>query len=51
MRRFVQHLRESGQLEVITKAVSPILEAPRLAQGRGPILFERVGGCRAIVNL
>jgi UbiD family decarboxylase len=42
---------DSGQLEVIAKAVSPILEAPRLAQGRGPVLFERVGGCRAIVNL
>jgi len=41
----------SGQLEVITKAVSPILEAPRLAYERGPVLFERVGGCQAIVNL
>jgi UbiD family decarboxylase len=51
MRRFVQHLMDSGQLEVITKPVSPILEAPRLARGRGPVLFERVGGCRAIVNL
>jgi UbiD family decarboxylase len=51
MRRFVQYLMDSGQLEVIAKAVSPILEAPRLAQGRGPVLFERVGGCRAIVNL
>ncbi|MGZ7138677.1 MAG: UbiD family decarboxylase [Halobacteriota archaeon] len=51
MRRFVQYLMDSGQLEVIKKAVSPILEAPRLAQGRGPVLFERVSGCRAIVNL
>jgi UbiD family decarboxylase len=51
MRSFVQYLMDSGQLEVITKAVSPILEAPRLARGRGPVLFERVGGCRAIVNL
>jgi UbiD family decarboxylase len=51
MRRFVQYLMDSGQLEIIPKVVSPILEAPRLAHGRGPVLFERVGGCRAIMNL
>ncbi|MGZ4880070.1 MAG: UbiD family decarboxylase [Halobacteriota archaeon] len=51
MRRFVQYLIDSGQLEVVTKTVSPILEAPGLARGRGPVLFERVDGCRAIVNL
>jgi anhydromevalonate phosphate decarboxylase len=42
---------DSGQLKVIKKSVSPILEAPRLARGQGPVLFEHVGGSRAIVNL
>ncbi|MGZ4852305.1 MAG: UbiD family decarboxylase, partial [Halobacteriota archaeon] len=51
MRRFIQHLKDSGQLEVITKRVSPILQAPRLARGRGPVLFERIDGSQAIVNL
>ena len=51
MRRFLQHLKDSGQLEVITKPVSPILQAPRLARGRGPVLFERIDGSQAIVNL
>jgi UbiD family decarboxylase len=51
VRRFIQHLKDSGQLEVITKPVSPILQAPRLARGRGPVLFERINGSQAIVNL
>lgn len=51
MRQFIQYLMDSGQLETITKAVSPILEAPRLASGRGPVLFNNINGCRAVVNL
>jgi UbiD family decarboxylase len=51
MRQFVQYLMDSGQLETITKPVSPILEARRLASGRGPVLFNNIDGCRAVVNL
>jgi anhydromevalonate phosphate decarboxylase len=51
MRQFVQYLMDSGQLETITKPVSPILEAQRLASGRGPVLFNNIDGCRAVVNL
>jgi len=51
MRRFIEHLKQSGQLEVVSKPVSPILEAPRLAKGRGPVLFENIDGSQAIVNL
>jgi len=51
MRSFIQRLRDLGKLEVIEKQVSPILEAPHLAQGTGPVLFERINGSRAIMNL
>ncbi len=51
MRQFVQYLMDSGQLETIKRPVSPILEAQRLASGRGPVLFSNIDGCRAIVNL
>jgi len=51
MRDFIQRLRELGELEVVEEKISPILEAPRLAHGKGPMLFKRINGCRAIINL
>ncbi|MDD1720566.1 MAG: UbiD family decarboxylase [Euryarchaeota archaeon] len=51
MRQFIHHLKEQGQLTIVEDKVSPILEAPRLAQGQGPTFFERVDGAKAIVNL
>ena len=51
MRQFIKHLKEQGELTVVEKQVSPILEAPRLSQGGGPILFKRIDGSKAVVNL
>ncbi len=50
MRQFIRFLREQGQLAIVEREVSPILEASRLSQGKGPTFFKNIDGSRAIVN-
>jgi len=51
MRDFIQRLMDLGELEVVEEKISPILEAPHLARGKGPMLFEKINGSEAVINL
>ncbi|MCD1295560.1 UbiD family decarboxylase [Methanocella sp. CWC-04] len=51
-REFIEKLKKDGELLEITKPVSPIFEAPKMAfQDKRPILFQDCMGRRAAMNV